>query len=78
MVGDNIEMDGIVIEICRGGKFKVRCEIQGPNGKQEHIVLAHPSGKIRKFGITIVVGDLVQVEVSPYSLGLGRIVFRKK
>lgn len=71
---DQVEMVGIVEEVCRGGHFKVRCKL----GENEHIVLAYPSGKMRKFGINIVLGDVVKVEVSPYSLDKGRIIFRNK
>lgn len=76
MASDNIELTGTIIEVCRGGNFKVR--VSSASGGKEHIVMARPSGKIRKFGITIVMGDVVQLEVSPYSLDKGRIIYRNK
>ena len=68
---DTIELEGKVLEIIPGGKFKVQLE----NG---HIVEAHVSGKIRMNYIRILPGDKVTVEISPYDLTRGRITFRKK
>lgn len=77
MSGEGIELEGIVEEVCRGGKFKVR--ILDSEGKpKDHVVDAHPSGKMRKFSINIVLGDRVKVEVSPYSLDKGRITYRNR
>lgn len=68
---DIIEMEGKVLEIIPGGKFKVKLE----NG---HIVEeAHVSGKIRMNYIRILPGDTVVVELSPYDLKRGRITYRK-
>ncbi|SDX21614.1 translation initiation factor IF-1 [Amycolatopsis xylanica] len=64
-----IEVEGTVLECLRDAKFKV--ELQ--NG---HHVLAHVSGKIRKNYIKIVPYDRVLVELSPYDLTRGRILFR--
>jgi translation initiation factor IF-1 len=64
-----IEVEGIVIECLRNATFKV--ELQ--NG---HTVLAHISGKIRKNYIKILLLDRVLVEISPYDLTRGRILFR--
>jgi len=64
-------MEGEVIEASRGGMFSVLLD----NGFQ---VIAHISGKIRKNYIKILVGDRVVVELSPYSLEKGRIVYRLK
>ena len=78
MEADKVPFEGKVIEVCRGGNFKVEIEI-GPDGyKEKKIVLAYPSGKVRKNAITIVVGDTVRIEVSPYDLSKGRIVYRNK
>ncbi|MDD3048908.1 MAG: translation initiation factor IF-1 [Bacilli bacterium] len=68
---DAIEMDGIVLEILTGGKFKVQLE-------NKHIVEAHVSGKIRMNYIRILPGDTVKVELSPYDLTHGRITYRKQ
>lgn len=64
-----IEVDGIVVECLRDARFTVEL----PNG---HHVLAHISGKIRKNYIKIVPLDKVLVELSPYDLNRGRILFR--
>ncbi len=66
-----IEVDGIVEEALPGTKFKVKLE----NG---HLILAHISGKMRMNYIRILVGDKVKMELSPYDLTKGRIVYRYK
>ena len=66
-----IEMEGTVLEALANTQFRVELE----NG---HTVLAHVSGKMRKNFIRIVPGDSVKVEVSPYDLNRGRIVYRAK
>lgn len=68
---DVIEVEGTVIEPLPNAMFRV--ELQ--NG---HKVLAHVSGKIRMNFIRILVGDRVMVELSPYDLSRGRIVYRYK
>ena len=67
---DVIEVDGKVIDVLPGGKFKVELA----NG---HIVEAHVSGKIRMNYIRILPGDTVTIELSPYDLTRGRIIYRK-
>jgi translation initiation factor IF-1 len=64
-----IEVEGTVVESLRNATFRVELE----NG---HMVLAHISGKIRKNYIKIVLMDRVLVEISPYDLTRGRILFR--
>jgi translation initiation factor IF-1 len=64
-----IEVEGIVVECLRNASFRVELT----NG---HKVLAHISGKIRKNYIKIVLEDRVLVELSPYDLTRGRIIFR--
>ncbi|EOD70236.1 translation initiation factor IF-1 [Amycolatopsis vancoresmycina] len=64
-----IEVEGTVVECLRGATFRVELE----NG---HQVLAHISGKIRKNFIKILPFDRVLVELSPYDLNRGRILFR--
>ncbi|MGC9337466.1 MAG: translation initiation factor IF-1 [Candidatus Cloacimonadia bacterium] len=66
-----IEVDGIVKEALQGTKFIVELE----NG---HTVLAHISGKMRMHYIRILEGDKVKLELSPYDLTKGRIVYRYK
>jgi translation initiation factor IF-1 len=66
-----IEVDGIVEETLPGTKFKVKLE----NG---HMILAHISGKMRMNYIRILIGDKVKMELSPYDLTKGRIVYRYK
>ena len=66
---DAIEVDGVVQEALPNAMFLVELE----NG---HTVLAHISGKMRKFYIRILPGDRVKVELSPYDLTRGRITYR--
>jgi translation initiation factor IF-1 len=66
-----IEVEGTVVEALANTQFRV--ELQ--NG---HKVLAHVAGKMRKHFIRIVPGDHVVVEVSPYDLNRGRIVYRER
>ena len=68
---DVIEVQGVVKEALPNATFQV--ELQ--NG---HTVLAHISGKMRKFYIRILPGDKVKVELSPYDLSRGRITYRMK
>jgi translation initiation factor IF-1 len=64
-----IEMQGIITQCLSNGMFRVKLE----NGFN---ILAHVSGKIRKNYIRILLGDKVTVELSPYDLTRGRIVYR--
>ena len=66
-----IEVEGIIKEALPNAMFRVELE----NG---HKVLAHISGKMRKYFIRILPGDEVLVELSPYDLTRGRIVYRYK
>lgn len=68
---DVIEIEGVVVEKLPNAMFKVELE----NG---HIVLAHISGKLRMNFIKILPGDQVTLEMSPYDLSKGRIVWRDK
>ena len=68
---DVIEIEGVVVENLPNAMFKVELE----NG---HIVLAHISGKLRMNFIKILPGDKVTLEMSPYDLSKGRIVWRDK
>jgi translation initiation factor IF-1 len=66
-----VEMMGKVVEALPGTQFKVELE----NG---HEILAYLSGKMRKYYIRILLGDQVKVDISPYDLTRGRIVYRFK
>ncbi len=66
-----IQVTGEVIEALPNAMFQVRLE----NG---HVMLAHISGKMRKFRIRVLPGDKVTVELSPYDLSRGRITFRPR
>lgn len=66
---DSIEMAGVIIETLPNTTFKVKLE----NG---HIINAHISGRMRKNYIRILTGDAVMVELTPYDLTKGRIIFR--
>jgi translation initiation factor IF-1 len=66
-----IEVMGTVVETLPNAMFRVALE-------NKHEVLAHVSGKMRKFFIRILPGDKVKVELSPYDLSRGRIVYRYK
>ena len=68
---DTIEVEGKVLEIIPGGKFKTQLS-------NEHIIEAHVSGKMRVNNIRIIPGDTVVIELSPYDLTRGRITYRKQ
>ena len=67
---DQIEMEGEVIETLPNANFRVKLD-------NDHVIIAHISGKMRKHFIRILTGDKVTVEISPYDLTRGRIVLRK-
>ena len=68
---DTIQMQGEILETLPNATFHVKLE----NG---HVVLAHISGKMRMHYIRILPGDKVTVEMTPYDLTRGRIIFRAK
>ena len=68
---ESLEFTGIVLELLPNAMFKVKLE-------NDHEVLAHTSGKLRKNRIGVLVGDKVDVEMTPYDLTKGRIVYRHK
>lgn len=68
-----IEQDGVIVEALSNAMFRV--ELENGNG---HEIIAHISGKMRMHYIKILPGDKVRVEMSPYDLTKGRIVFRYK
>lgn len=65
-----IELTGTIIETLPGTQFRVRLE-------NDHEIIAHVAGKMRKHYIRIVPGDSVTVELTPYDLTKGRITYRK-
>ncbi len=67
----SIEQDGTIVDALSNAMFRVELE----NG---HKVIAHISGKMRMHYIKILPGDKVKLEMSPYDLGKGRIVYRYK
>lgn len=68
-----IEVEGMVTQALPNAMFRVQVEVGG----EKHDILATISGKMRKNYIRILPGDKVVVEVSPYDLTRGRIVYRK-
>jgi len=68
---ENIEMQGVVIDTLPNTMFRVELE-------NKHIITAHISGKMRKNYIRILTGDKVTVELTPYDLTKGRIIFRSR
>lgn len=68
---EKIVVEGLVVEALPATQFKVKLETG-------HEVLAYLSGKMRKYYIRILLGDRVRVELSPYDLTRGRIVYRHK
>ena len=68
---DSIELEGMVTEVLPNATFRVAV-----NGGHE--VLTTLGGKMRQFRIRVLAGDLVKIEVSPYDLTRGRIIYRYK
>lgn len=71
---DAIQMEAVVVKALPNAMFLVEAEV----GSAKHEVLAHVSGRMRKNFIRILPGDRVTVELSPYDLKRGRIVYRQK
>ena len=70
-VEEKVEFEGEIIEALPNLLFRVKLE-------NDHELLAHLAGKMRRFRIRVLPGDKVRVEVSPYDLNRGRIVYRYK
>ncbi|MHB9031744.1 MAG: translation initiation factor IF-1 [Anaerolineae bacterium] len=66
-----VEVEGTIVEALPNTQFKVRLD-------NDHQVLAYISGRMRKYYIRILLGDRVRVELSPFDLTRGRIVYRFK
>ena len=69
---DVLEYEGIVLEILPNAMFKVKLD------ENNHEILAHTAGRMRKHRIRILAGDKVTIEMSTYDLTKGRIIFRHK
>src|SRR4051812_33753431 len=68
---DVIELEGTIEEALSNGMFRIRLD-------NDHEVLGHLAGRMRRFRIKVLLGDRVKVELSPYDLSRGRITFRNK
>ena len=68
---DLIEFTGVVAELLPNAMFRVKLD-------NDHVILAHTSGKMRKNRIRVLAGDRVTVEMTPYDLTKGRITYRAK
>ena len=68
---DLLEFKGVVTEILPNAMFRVKLE-------NDHEILAHAAGKMRKHRIRVLQNDTVIVEMTPYDLSKGRIIFREK
>ena len=68
---DLIEFNGVVMEVLSNAMFRVKLD-------NDHIILAHTSGRMRKNRIRILAGDHVTVEMTPYDLTKGRITYRAR
>ena len=68
---DLIEFKGVISEVLPNAMFRVKLE-------NDHEILAHTAGKMRKIRIRVLQGDKVVVEMTPYDLTKGRIIFREK
>jgi translation initiation factor IF-1 len=67
--GEKVEMDGEVMEALRGRMFRIRLD----NG---HETLGYLAGRLKRYRIRVMLGDRVRIELSPYDLTRGRIVYR--
>lgn len=66
-----MEFSGVVEEVLPNNMFRVKLE-------NDHEIIAHAAGKMKKFRIRVLAGDKVVVEMTPYDLSKGRIIFREK
>jgi len=69
---DLITSEGKVLDVLPGATFKVKLE------GTEHVIIAYITGKMLKKRIRVLLGDVVTVELSPYDMTKGRIVYRQK
>jgi translation initiation factor IF-1 len=66
-----LSFEGTVIELLPNATFRVKLD-------NDHVVIAHTAGKMRKNRIRVLAGDKVTVEMTPYDLSKGRIIYRSK
>lgn len=69
---DIIKFEGVVTDLLPGAQFKVKIE------EHDHTIIAHLSGRMRQNRITVIEGDRVEVEMTPYDMNVGRISYRFK
>jgi translation initiation factor IF-1 len=69
-----LKLQGRIVDRLPGTKFKV--EVEHKSGS--HVIIGYISGKMRMYYIKLQVGDMVDLEVSPYDLSKGRIIYRHK
>lgn len=69
---DVVKVEGVVEELLPGTQFKVKLD------NFDHTIVAHLSGKMRQNRITVLMGDRVDIEMSPYDMTKGRITYRHK
>jgi translation initiation factor IF-1 len=67
---EGMKMNGVVLEVLGNAMFRIKLD------HSEHLVTAYVGGKMRKHDIKIIAGDKVQIEMSPYDLTKGRIMYR--
>ena len=78
MPEENIEVTGKVLENLPNTQFRVEIDKSAPEGLASSTILCHLAGKLRMNYIRILPGDKVRLEVSPYDLTKGRIVYRER
>lgn len=78
MKQEALSLTGTIVEILKGDNFKVKVDPISESSTKEWFSLCKPSGKIRQHHINLTIGDKVKIEVSPYDLQKGRIVFRER
>jgi translation initiation factor IF-1 len=66
-----LEFEGVVTEVLPDGRYRVKLD-------NDHVIIAYTAGRMKKNRIRTLAGDRVMVEVSPYDLGKGRLIFRHK
>lgn len=66
-----LTLDGMIEEVLPDGRFRVKLE-------NDHSVIVYTAGKMRRYRIRTLVGDRVQVEMSPYDIEKGRLVYRER
>jgi translation initiation factor IF-1 len=78
MSEENIEVVGKVLEALPNTLFRVEVGKKAPEGLVDKVILCHVAGKMRMHYIRILPGDNVRVQISPYDLTKGRIVYRER